>query len=459
MKYLVIFNLALICANMSKISLTQSLFSDGLRVQMREASNKLVWGTIFFLIFISILDFLLIQEVYLELVLLNISCIAIIFTSYYLLSKIQKHTLILHLSLLTLSFLFTYSISITDEVGMIFYLAAIAVAFVSYNSIAIWKTKDAMIQLILLCLLIVLFEYLEIVNSESLLYSGAYTTLAVCCISIIFPSIRLLSLKDRIIANHQVKEKIDETENNNKLLERDLERKVLHIRRVENIIKVFQHDIKNKLSSIESLLDLIEIEELYDKGKEEHDYLDMIKLSLKGANNQNRALMEEINADENTGALEIDKEYIDIHEIIEDLRYKFFEKTSSRNIQLKSELKAANSMILVNKRMTEIAIYNIFKYSIDFSKNNDVLEITSRNERDITYLAVTNRNTGMSITHLESFFKNINDYKLKDIQQSQGLGLSIAKNHIELMDGQLQYSASNSLGFEFIAQFQNIKPS
>ena len=110
-------------------------------------------------------------------------------------------------------------------------------------------------------------------------------------------------------------------------------------------------------------------------------------------------------------------------------------------------------MIYVDKNIADVAIYNLMKYALDFSKNNDVIAITTRNYEHLIILEIVNRTTGISMTELESYFKNINDYNLKEMQQNKGLGLSISKNHIELLEGHLRYSASNTLGFEFLVEF------
>ena len=244
-------------------SLSHSFFSEELRLQMWKASNKLIWGSIFFLIFISILDFLLIKDLYVTLTMLNLAALALIV------------------------FLFLYSLSLTNEIGYHLYLPLIAVTFVTFNSIAIWPIAHAVFEFVLLCLLIIGLSYYKIIDFDLLVESGGYTALAIAAVSITFPSIKLLSLKDDITETYKQKQKIKQLTIQNTDLEKEIETRTTQVKRNENIAKVFRHDLKNKLGSIESLIELIELEDRYILQSGQNDYLKMIKNSLADATGEN----------------------------------------------------------------------------------------------------------------------------------------------------------------------------
>lgn len=434
-------------------SLSHSFFSEELRLQMWKASNKLIWGSIFFLIFVSILDFLLIKDLYVTLTMLNLAALALIVLCNYTLTKIQQKPMwLLHMVFIILIFLFLYSLSLTNEIGYHLYLPLIAVTFVTFNSIAIWPIAHSVFEFILLCLLIIGLSYYNIIDFDLLVESGGYTALAIAAVSITFPSIKLLSLKDDITDTYKQKQKIKQLTIQNTDLEKEIETRTTQVKRNENIAKVFRHDLKNKLGSIESLIELIELEDRYILQNGQNDYLKMIKNSLADATGEN-TFFKHFNEEVTQEQAVLNRSIVDLHELVTTNGYKFFEKTTSQNIQLKTDLKAKNSMIYVDKNIADVAIYNLMKYALDFSKNNDVIAITTRNYEHLIILEIVNRTTGISMTELESYFKNINDYNLKEMQQNKGLGLSISKNHIELLDGHLRYSASNTLGFEFLVEF------
>jgi K+-sensing histidine kinase KdpD len=144
---------------------------------------------------------------------------------------------------------------------------------------------------------------------------------------------------------------------------------------------------------------------------------------------------------------------VDLHALINSNRLKIAEILTSKNIKLKTDLQADRHQVYTDKNLADIVIYNLLKYAVNFSKNNDTLHVNTRIENQFIIIEILNKKSGISMANMESHFKNINDYKLKDVQQAEGLGLSIAKNHIELLGGYLRYSSSVSLGFEFLAEF------
>ncbi len=435
-----------------KTRLSKTYFLEALDAQMWKASNTLVWGSIFFMIFISILDFLLIEDQYITLTILNGCTLVLIALCNYSLSKIlKKPTLILHLVLVLLNFLFLYSMSLTDSIGYYLYLSLICIAFIAFNSIAVWTLGNAVFQCLVLSLLIIGMDYYQVIGFSNLERYGIYTVLAVVAFSITFPSIKMLSIIDEIKENFRLQQEKKEVTRLNLNLQKENDFQTQKLKRYENSAKVFRHDLKNKLGSIESLIELIEIENQYAIQPGQNNYLEMIKNSLQEASGENTFFNNF--KEEAEEQVILNKSLVDLHNLVNDNRLKLFEKTSSQNIQFNLELQAKSSLIYVDKNIANTAIYNLMNYAIRFSKNNDTITITSRNYQDLIILEMVNRMNGIPMAQMESYFKNLSNYELQDKQTNRGLGLSIAKNNIELLDGHLRYSASNTLGFEFLIEF------
>lgn len=428
-----------------------------LQIKMWESCNKLIWGSILFLVLISIFDFLLFKEQYLELILLNIICISLILVSHFLLGKVQREpTLLLHLVQLILNFLLLYSISISNTTGQILYLVLLAISFVSFNIIAIWKEYNAIIQFVIIGGLTFTLDYFGFFDVEKLLLNGGYVIFSLCLISIAFPSIKILSLKDEMNKEFVQSQKISDFVDSKRNLEREIHEMNSKLVSLENKTKIFQHDIKNHLGNVGSLIDLIELEDRYDPKTGNYDYLKLIKKSIKNTSEKNKEFFKNFNK-KPAKNIKIEKTQLNLHKIIKDNIYEFIETTISQNIHFEIELKAVDFDVFGEKKSINTAIYNLFKYMVDFSNNNDIIKVSTRNDYSTIILEITNRSTGMSMHKMESYFKSINKYNFEDIQKNKGLGLNIAKTNIELMDGHLRYSASESLGFEFVVEFKVIK--
>ena len=293
----------------------------------------------------------------------------------------------------------------------------------------------------------------EIIDFDELLSHGAYTTLAIVAISSVFPAIKLLYLSDEIKENYIKEQQIKDTKNHATTLEKQNDNCKKKLKSIEKKSKIFRHDLKNKLASIETLIELTELEGRFIQKEGQHNYLEMIKNSLKDSRNEVQNFLSDIDGDEKQNSVSLDLTEINIHTLLQTNLYKFSGKISSRNIKIVSLLKANKYHVMLEKNYADIAIFNLLKYAMDFSKNNNHLSLITKNQDNYFILEIVNRDTGMSMRELESYFKNIDDYKYKEIHLTKGLGLSIAKNHVELMGGQLRFSASDSLGFEFIVEF------
>ncbi|NEV94527.1 HAMP domain-containing histidine kinase [Psychroflexus sp. YR1-1] len=330
----------------------------------------------------------------------------------------------------------------------------LAISYVSFNTIAIWKPSDAMLQFGVLSILIFSLDYLNLFDVEELLLIGGYTTFSICMVSLAFPSIKSLSLKDQIEEEYSKSQKISDFKSANQNLKKENDTVKTKLSFLENKAKIYQHDLNNQLSSIESLVDLIELEDRYvNDGDADNDYLDLIKNTLKDSKEENENFFKNFSKEE-IGKESYNKTNLNLNQLIKENIRKFSEKISSRNIQIDLELNAKECCILADKTILNTSFYNIFKYAIDFSNNNDSVKIITRNEDKLMIFELVNRSSGMSMIELESYFKNIKVYDFEDIQGNKGLGLAIARKNIELMDGNLRYSASKSLGFEFIVEFQ-----
>lgn len=347
-----------------------------------------------------------------------------------------------------------YSLSITPEIGKILYLVLITVLFVSFNTVALWRVTDAVIQFIILCLMFISLNILKVIDLKQILLLGGYTALSVSAVSVAFPAIRMLALRERVEKQLLVDKQLADALRSKEGIEKEYNHNSAKILSFQKEIKVLRHDLKNRLGSIESLIELIELEKRYIQEMGQYDYMQLIKSSISDLSNSTDSLFDFFNKEDISNSTTIIKTPVDLHNVLQNNKYKFFESTSSKNIRLNFSLMAKDSLIFVDKNMIDVAVHNLMKYALKFSKNNDTLEINTRLAQNRIYLEIINRNSGISMSEMERHFKNIDDYQLKDLHYSKGLGLGIAKHYIEILDGHLSYSSSLSLGFEFIVDFQ-----
>lgn len=283
--------------------------------------------------------------------------------------------------------------------------------------------------------------------------TGGYTTFFICLTSIIYPPI-----KTSIIKNELKKEKIQEDENQDKNevinhLRAEIKEMDAKFMFIDNKVKIFSHDLKKHFESLEEHTSIIDPDEgrKTEQGCKHH--IKITRHVLRNAQKITNQFFKDFRED-HISDYEINNAHVDIHAIITEQLHELIHVTLSKNIQLELKLDNNCRSVFGDIVVLNSTIYDLFNYTFSFSQNNDAVSISTTVEKDVLTLEILNRSTGMSMTKLESYFKPVSEHSFEDENKTTGLGLSIAKKNVELMSGNFVYSASKSLGFEFIAEFK-----
>jgi signal transduction histidine kinase len=440
--------------NNSQVKLGRDELFREVKQLSKNATFNLTWGLVFFCCFLLIVDLLINASVIVELFAIKLVFIVLVLSSLALLKSVNvKPNLINHVVLPSFLFSILLSYSIVSFNGKIIYTVIIAMVMVFYNIIAIWKVSDAVFQYLIMCLIILLFIQLDYIELDFFLKNGGYTVLTITAVSIALPAVKVLNIKDDIVEDLTQRNSVDQLNIDNRKLERELSSMQHKLTSVQDHIKVLKHDLKNKLSSISALVDLLQSGD-QKLLPEQEEYLNYITKSVDELSSLSANLsdpFETVVKNSNTD------HYIDIdlsQNLIQN-KNRFINQIDSKNINFDFDFGDLTPMIFVDENLFNIAIQNIYKYAIRFSSNNDVVKIAVTKQKGSIKITIYNTSTGISMVELESYFKNISNYKLKEINETQGLGLSISKTNIEQIGGYFKYSSSESLGFEFVLEFED----
>jgi len=194
---------------------------------------------------------------------------------------------------------------------------------------------------------------------------------------------------------------------------------------LKNSITNISHDLRTPLTAIRGYLDLFDPKNLTKKQK---DYLTFIRKKTDDLTK----LTEQLFAYSKTleSSVFVKKEKICLIDILEDVvasSYSLFKEND-----LEPSVAMPNKKIYKNldenalKRVLENVIYNAIKYS-----ENEVA-ITLNDEGLIT---VSNTTTKLTHTSVEKIFDRY--FTVENAKKSAGIGLSIAKQLVELNGGQI----------------------
>lgn len=422
-------------------------------------NTKLIFWICFIFSFVQVaFDFLLLPVFFIDLLIVKAVCLALIsFTFFLLAHKKINSSIIIHLCMLVIMVSQLFCISFLDEFGKSVYLVYLTVFFCTFNIIVLWSFWAAFIQFILICFLYFLFDFYQDLDFLKLVDNGLYVSLGLMAISTTYPSIKANLIKDNFnqgVSNEQENARL---KSELRTLEKSIIEKDKFINSINNRLKVIRHDLKNKLNNILSLSDLIEHEKQYVVKEDQDDYLNLIKLSIDELSLLSGQLLEPFDSSFLEKNLNFNFQKIELDILLEKNLVKLKELIIAKNISINIERTSEDTSLFTDPKFLNISIFNILKYAINFSSNNDTLNLIFKNDEGLIQLLFVNNTTGLHIAKLESFFKSIDQFDINEISEKKGLGLSIAKYYIEELGGHVLYSSSTSLGFEFSIEFSTNK--
>ena len=153
-----------------------------------------------------------------------------------------------------------------------------------------------------------------------------------------------------------------------------------------------------------------------------------------------------------SGQTDIQKEETDINKQLDDL-YVFFKKeTDKKNIQfhLHKNLDNANSTINTDKTKLSQILTNLIKNAIKFT-DSGYINFGYTYKQNVLEFYVEDTGIGIDANAQEKIFKRFNrvDDKYGRDYEGIGLGLSIAKAYIDMMDGEIWYNSVEGKGTTF----------
>lgn len=209
-----------------------------------------------------------------------------------------------------------------------------------------------------------------------------------------------------------------------------------------DLVMYLAHDLKTPLASVIGYLNLLRDEkEISDELREKY-----ISISLEKAERLEDLINEffEI-ARLNLSDITLQCSKINLTRLIEQFAYEFKPMLSDKNLTCNIE---AENDIMINCDGDKIqrAFDNLLRNAVIYSFENSEIKITVKTARDSISIEFTNHGNTISKENLERIFEQF--YRLdaaRGTNGGAGLGLSIAKQIIELHGGTIAAKSENDL--------------
>ena len=163
------------------------------------------------------------------------------------------------------------------------------------------------------------------------------------------------------------------------------------------------------------------------------------------------------------GKFTIDYEKIHPELVIEDIIQIFSHRSYEKNIELKTNFspELPETIFFSELRLRQI-LFNLVGNAIKFTHNGsiiiDIIADRSENYDDVNLLIViTDTGIGINEDEHQHIFEPFNQSATNSKTQGTGLGLTITKRLVEMMNGTINFVSQEGVGTKFSVYFPNIK--
>ena len=217
-----------------------------------------------------------------------------------------------------------------------------------------------------------------------------------------------------------------------KLLRRQRQRFLQGDTELKNAVTNISHDLRTPLTAISGYLDLME-------GMEKSEEIERCLLVIRGRTRALEALTEELFGYSVITSPEYDlsgKEQVDVKAVLEESILGFYAALNEKGITPEITMPEEKVVCFLNRAALSRIFSNLINNAMKYSDGD--LEITLTKEGKIIFA-----NTAGSLTAVEA--ERIFDrfYTVENARRSTGLGLSIARNLLEQMNGTITASYEN----------------
>lgn len=211
-----------------------------------------------------------------------------------------------------------------------------------------------------------------------------------------------------------------------------------------DFISNFSHEFKTPLSSIKGFVNLI------NKGNitkdEEKKYLTIISTEIERISSlaNNTLLLSKLNTETKVSSLQTVK----VDETVREAIILLAKNLEDKNIVLITDLQSVN--IKTNHDYLKQILINLISNAIKFTEKDGEIVINTYKEDDNAKIMIKDNGIGMSEETKKKIFDNYYQGDTSHSKEGYGLGLSIVKRIISLLEGNIEVDSTLNEGSTFI---------
>ncbi len=214
-----------------------------------------------------------------------------------------------------------------------------------------------------------------------------------------------------------------------------------------NILSNFSHEIRTPLNGIMTVSKLLLGEKDPEERKKLLDYLEESK----------DRLLETINNLSNFSEIEAIKNNLNLKEV--DLNYtvetsfrEYKHMADAKNLLYRLELDQTCPQVCIDEDLFRAAINNIVHNAIKYTnKGSIIIKVHSKSSKNNVYISVADTGIGIDKRNVKKIFDPFmqESIGISRKYEGTGIGLSLSKRYIEILDGKIKVESKIGMGTEF----------
>ena len=219
-----------------------------------------------------------------------------------------------------------------------------------------------------------------------------------------------------------------------------------------HLISIVAHDLRNPLTSALSVSELLGSDEC------DEEKLNMNKVVLKSLRRMNSMIEKilDVKAIESR-AIQIDREVFDLSKETDVIAHQFELKAKRKGICI--HLKNRPAFVCLDKSYYRQIIENLLSNAIKFSQHHTNIYVSTSRENGTAFVVVKDEGPGFTAEDKKKVFGKYQKLSARPTgnESSSGIGLSIVKKYVEVMNGDISLNSEPGVGTSFTIAFEHVE--
>ncbi len=423
-------------------------------------TNNIIWTVIFTYPVFSVVDFIFINDIWLQLFFIRlITVIAILGLYSFFQRKNLNYRVLLHITFFMLSVTSAVVCNIIPLENLNVYYLLFSAIILFFNLQVFWEPINSVIQTLLALLLVaIFFNLLCQFTLDLVITNGGQFLFIVALISCLVPSARYKVIEREVRSqllieksNAQLKDQNQHIAEKNNIIDAQYEQLRKLDSQKNSFINIAGHDLKNLVGSIIMSNEMLKDED-YRLSPDQKELVGYIAESSTKMQYLLNKLMDvkEIESPE----MKFNNEVFDINSEVLHVFRGLSETAQMKNIHLVDNVLKLPLNVNLDRVFVGQVFQNLLSNAIKFSQTNNNIRVVTSLQRQKFVFEIIDEGIPIGQEELDMMFNKLKTLsEASDHMESRlGLGLSIAKLMTQELGGELMYR-SNDNGNYFRVEF------